>query len=185
MQKLLLPSLALGILVVASLPLRAEGTDLGISELRLGIFDQGVDGPRSEGGVAVNAEALLGPLGQASGSAVMDVLLRPRPMLGATINTQGDTSLGYAGLTWTVPLLGDRLFAEASFAGAIHDGPLDEPGAASYGCSWAFRESASLGVVIADGWNLIGTVEHMSNADLCDRNRGLTNAGVRLGYSLD
>jgi Lipid A 3-O-deacylase (PagL) len=31
-------------------------------------------------------------------------------------------------------------------------------------------------------WRVLLSVEHMSNADLCDRNRGLTNAGVRLGY---
>lgn len=163
----------------------AGETAFGSSELRLGIFDQGVDGPRSEGGVAVNAEVLLAPIGAPAEGLVLDILLRPRPMLGATINTQGDTSLGYAGLAWTIPLLTDRLFAEASFAGALHDGPLDEPGMASYGCTWAFRESLSLGVTVGDGWRLMGTVEHMSNADLCSRNRGLTNAGVRLGYSLD
>jgi len=27
------------------------------------------------------------------------------------------------------------------------------------------------------------TGEHMSNADICDNNSGLTNAGVRIGYS--
>lgn len=157
----------------------------GLSELRLGIFDQGIDGPRSEGGVAVNAEVLLTPIGAPAEGPILDILLRPRPMLGATINTQGDTSVGYAGLAWTIPLLTDRLFAETSFGAAVHDGPLDAPGVASYGCAWAFRESLSLGVAIAEGWRLMGTVEHMSNADLCARNRGLTNAGVRLGYSLD
>ena len=29
----------------------------------------------------------------------------------------------------------------------------------------------------------MGTVEHMSNAGLCDRNRGLTNFGARVGYA--
>ena len=29
----------------------------------------------------------------------------------------------------------------------------------------------------------MGTVEHYSNAGVCDRNRGLTNVGIRLGYS--
>ncbi|WP_081449527.1 acyloxyacyl hydrolase [Rhodomicrobium vannielii] len=28
----------------------------------------------------------------------------------------------------------------------------------------------------------MATIDHMSNAGLCDTNRGLTNAGVRLGY---
>jgi hypothetical protein len=29
----------------------------------------------------------------------------------------------------------------------------------------------------------MATVEHMSNAGLCSQNRGLTNVGVRLGYT--
>lgn len=166
-------------------PASAGEPVFGVGELRLGLFDQGIDGPRSESGSTVNAEVLLRPIGTATGTPVLDVLLTPRPVLGATINTQGDTSLAYAGLAWTLPLLSERLFIEASFAGAVHDGPLDEAGVASYGCAWAFRESVSLGVVVAEGWRLMGTVEHMSNADLCSRNRGLTNAGVRLGYAID
>lgn len=177
--------LLLCLLALGPAPVCAGELDLGISELRLGIFDQSVDGAQSEDGAAVNVEVLLARLGTPAESALLDAVLRPRPMLGASINTQGDTSVGYAGLTWTVPLLGDRLFAEASFGGAIHDGPLAEHGAASYGCTWAFRESASLGIGLGEGWQILGTVEHMSNADLCDRNRGLTNAGVRLGYRLD
>jgi lipid A 3-O-deacylase len=44
-----------------------------------------------------------------------------------------------------------------------------------------FRESASLGLALSPDWRLMGTVDHMSNAGLCGNNRGLTNAGVRLG----
>jgi hypothetical protein len=29
----------------------------------------------------------------------------------------------------------------------------------------------------------MATVEHMSNAGLCDRNRGITNEGLKVGYS--
>lgn len=183
MPAVLLRVFLLCLLVTGSAP--AGAGDLALSELRLGIFDQGIDGPQSEGGAAVNVEVLLARLGTSTDSPALDLVLRPRPMLGATINTEGDTSLGYAGLAWTVPLLADRLFAEASFGGALHDGPLDEQCVASYGCAWAFRESASLGIALGEGWQVMGTVEHMSNADLCGRNRGLTNAGVRLGYRID
>jgi hypothetical protein len=162
----------------------ASAGDL-VSELRLGIFDQSVDGSVSESGVAVNVEALFPSLPWSTGHAALDRAIRPRPHIGATINAGGDTSLAYAGLSWTVPLAQDWFFAEMSFGGALHSGPLDTPGVASYGCSWAFRETLSLGIALSEEWRLLGTVEHMSNADLCDRNRGLTNAGLRLGYILD
>lgn len=172
---------------LAGLPAEAPaGEDTAfLSELRLGLFDQSIDGAVSEAGIAVNAEALFQPLPWSSGFPALDRVIQPRPHIGATINAGGDTSLGYAGLSWTIPLYRDWLFAEASIGGALHNGPLDVPGIASYGCNWAFRETLSLGLNITEGWSLLGTFEHMSNADFCDRNRGLTNAGVRLGYSLD
>ena len=142
-----------------------------LSELRLGLFDQSIDGAVSETGVAVNAEALFQPLPWSSGFLALDRVIRPRPHIGATINAGGDTSLAYAGLSWTIPLYRDWLFAEASVGGALHNGPLDEPHIASYGCSWAFRETLSLGFNITEAWSILGTFEHMSNADFCDRNR--------------
>ncbi|MEZ5925397.1 MAG: acyloxyacyl hydrolase [Hyphomicrobiaceae bacterium] len=177
----------LGTLLVAAGASTAEAqTDSGfLSELRLGIFDQSIDGAVSETGVSVSAEALFHPLPWSSGFPALDRVIQPRPHLGATINTGGDTSLAYAGLSWTIPLYGNRLFAEASLGAAVHNGPRDAPGIASYGCSWGFRETLSLGWSINETWRLLGTFEHMSNADYCARNRGLTNAGVRLGYSLD
>ena len=162
----------------------AEDTPF-LSELRLGLFDQSIDGANSETGVAIHAEALFQPLPWSSGFPALDRVIQPRPHVGATVNAGGDTSLAYAGLAWTIPLYSDWLFAEASIGGAFHNGPLEAPGVASYGCSWAFRETLSLGLNITEDWSLLGTFEHMSNADFCERNRGLTNAGVRLGYSLD
>lgn len=173
------------VLVTPAAPAHAGEPSTFLSELRLGLFDQSIDGANSEAGVAINAEALFQPLPWSSGSPALDRVIQPRPHFGATINAGGDTSLAYVGLSWTIPLYRDWLFAEASIGGALHDGPLEAPGVASYGCSWAFRESLSLGLNITEDWSLLGTFEHMSNADFCDYNRGLTNAGVRLGYSLD
>jgi hypothetical protein len=169
----------------ATSPEASAGDRSFLSELRLGLFDQSVDGANSETGVAINAEILFDRLPFTSGHAALDRFLTPRPHIGASVNTGGDTSLAYAGVSWTIPLHDDWLFAELSFGGAIHDGPLDEAGVASYGCGWGFREALSLGWNVTQTWRILGTIEHMSNADFCDRNRGLTNAGVRLGYSLD
>jgi hypothetical protein len=51
------------------------------------------------------------------------------------------------------------------------------------GCAVTFRESATAGFRITQNWSIMATVEHMSNAGLCVENRGLTNAGLRLGYT--
>ncbi len=173
-------------LALAFVPRVQAGDDLSfLNELRLGVFDQSIDGSTSEAGASVNAEVLFDPLPFASGYPALDRMLTPRPHIGATLNAGGDTSLAYAGLSWTIPLYRDWLFAELSFGGAFHNGPHDEPGVASYGCGWAFRESLSFGMSLGEDWGVLASFEHMSNADFCDRNRGLTNAGVRLGYSLD
>jgi hypothetical protein len=155
-----------------------------VEELRLGVFDHNVEPGGGERGIDANVEVLLAAPGFESGSAALDTFLNPRPHIGTTASLIGETSQLYAGLTWQVPL-GEAYFIEASFGGAWHDGPLDVSGVASYGCAWSFRESASLGWRIPGGLILMATIEHMSNADLCDRNRGLTNGGFRLGYALD
>jgi lipid A 3-O-deacylase len=56
-------------------------------------------------------------------------------------------------------------------------------GRVALGCSPLFRESGSIGVRLSANWSLLATVEHLSNAGLCDQNRGLTNIGARVGYS--
>ena len=44
------------------------------------------------------------------------------------------------------------------------------------------REAASIGYRFAPNWSVLATVEHLSNAGLCDDNRGLTNVGAKLSY---
>jgi lipid A 3-O-deacylase len=150
-----------------------------IDEFRIGVLAQDLEDNDAEDGIAVNAEVLFPHLGPRSRDP-LDIFLSPRPHIGAQINTEGDTSLGYFGLTWDIPL-SDIFFIEASFGGAVHDGPTDDSGD-SFGCSINFRESASIGVALTDNWRLLATVSHMSNAGLCDENSGLTSGGVQLGY---
>jgi len=109
----------------------------------------------------------------------------PRPHLGGSLNFDGKTSFAYAGLTWTVDVT-PRFFIEGSFGGAVHNGatgrvvPIDRN---ALGCSPLFRESGSVGVRLSANWSVMATVEHLSNAGLCNQNRGLTNFGARLGYT--
>ncbi len=150
-----------------------------VDELRLGAWVHDLENNEDEDGWDISAELLLQRLGPRTGDP-LDILFSPRPHVGVQINTSGDTSLGYFGLTWDAWLT-DSIFIEGSFGGAVHDGPTGDTGD-SFGCSVNFRESAALGVALSPGWNLLATVSHMSNAGLCDRNSGLTSGGVQLGY---
>ena len=153
-----------------------------ISEFRLGGFAHDPWSPES-GSVDVNAEVLFAkPFTLSTPLANAFV---PRPHIGATINTQGDTSVAYAGLSWTFDFT-SRVFLEGTLGGALNNGtagPVTPVGRSAMGCHASFRESASLGFRLTEAISLMGTVEHMSNAGICSDNRGLTNVGMRLGYS--
>jgi lipid A 3-O-deacylase len=145
-------------------------------ELRAGALF-GIDGPKGdkEGTPDVNLELLYGPIGGEYQNGFLNHLLRPRLHLGGTINTGGNTSELYAGFTWDV-FLTQRLFIEGSFGGAVDNG--DDT---YFGCPVNFHESGSVGFMLSERWDVMATVDHMSNADLCDANRGLTNVGFRIG----
>jgi lipid A 3-O-deacylase len=154
-----------------------------LDEVRGGVFYHEVHGPE-EGSVDINAELLSSRLPLIDQSSAW-YWLSPRLHLGGTVNTSGDTSHAYAGLTWTLDVT-QAFFIEGSFGGAVHNGetgnnvPSDRN---ALGCTALFRESASIGYRFTPNLSLMATIEHLSNADLCDQNRGLTNAGLRLGYT--
>jgi lipid A 3-O-deacylase len=180
---------ALGVLVALGLS-QASGQELGVSEVRGGIFAHSVDEPGNFLGIYntsriqdVNVELLF------EVPAMTDWLAwgELRPHLGATVNFGGLESMIYGGVSWTVPVGESPLFLEASFGGAVHNGSTGPYGTVSFpardlGCSLVFRESVSVGVMINDNASLMATVEHASNANLCVSNRGLTNLGVRFGW---
>jgi lipid A 3-O-deacylase len=150
-------------------------------ELRIGFLAHQIEPAASNRGLDLNVELLFARPAFVYGNATADMVLRPRLHVGASINLDHDTNQVYAGFTWDVPI-GDGLSLEVSFGGVLHDGPVNEVGRDSYGCALNFRESASIAYTMTDHWRLYGIVAHMSNAGLCDRNSGLTTAGMRLGY---
>jgi hypothetical protein len=154
-----------------------------IDEFRFGVLMHSIDPNNGEDGADVNLEVLLRRPAARYGDAFLDFALRPRLHLGASINTAGDTSQLYGGLTWDARLT-QKLTLELSFGGAVHDGPTGDNLADSYGCTASFRESLSLGYALDERWTAYGTLSHMSNAGLCDHNTGLSSAGIRLGYKL-
>lgn len=152
-------------------------------ELRLGASAHDISGPE-EGSVAIRGEGLtprIVPVADAVAS-----LFVPRIHLGGSVNTAGDTSFAYAGLTWTFAIT-SRVFVEGSLGGAIHDGNTSPimlvPHESALGCSPLFREAAAIGYRIDAHWSVMASVEHLSNAGLCSQNRGLTNVGLHVGYA--
>jgi hypothetical protein len=152
------------------------------SEVRVGALAHQIEDSPGEEGVDLNLEVLFNPLSGNYSNRILQHFLTPRPHLGTSINLNGDTSQFYFGVTWDIPLY-NRVFFETSFGGSLNDGPHEGGhGQSAFGCTLNFRESASLGYDISDHWDIMLTIDHMSNAGICDENRGLTNAGVRLGY---
>ena len=169
-------SFCLLFLVAAVLPAIA-GPRTSRPEFRAGAMIHDPGSPE-RGGVDVNAELMTARLFATRPSLKA---LVPRAHIGGTLNATGGTGHAYAGFTWTHDF-GPRLFVEGALGLALHNGRngRTDAGRAPLGCSWGFRESISLGRRLTDRLSVMATVEHLSNAGLCDENRGLTYFGLRV-----
>jgi lipid A 3-O-deacylase len=153
-----------------------------IDEVRFGALYHQLSGTKGEGGTDINMEILTGKIGKPSGDYLTDYFLRPRLHLGTEINTNGDTSQLYWGFTWDMPLY-NRFYLETAFGGAANDGYLDKvPGHTALGCHVMFKEAISIGYHLSEHWDILATADHTSNANLCEHNAGISDAGLRLGY---
>ncbi len=151
-----------------------------ISEVKFGVLahDIGPFSSNEEDVTAnINAELLF------ASPRFLSFLWSPRPHLGLTINPEGDTSQIYAGLTWEITL-SRHWFIDFSFGGSLHDGErtTTRDDRKELGCRLLFRESFEIGYRFDSGHSLTGFLAHISNANICDKNEGLENAGLRYGY---
>ncbi|MDX7953273.1 acyloxyacyl hydrolase [Lichenihabitans sp. Uapishka_5] len=154
-----------------------------VQEVRGGVFYHGYDSPEQGKGVDLNGE-ILTPRVVELNAGYWSYLV-PRMHLGGNLNTDGRTSDGYLGWTWTVPVY-RGLFAEISLGGSYNDGHtafVPPVGYSAVGCHLMFRESATLGYQFTQHWSVVATAEHISNDHMCDRNAGVTNFGGRIGYT--
>ncbi len=174
-----------------------EGQERLLSEVRVGVHyhDAGVivsAGERDQNRVEspsfdINLELLFQPLG------TLDVVGSPRPHIGVTVNTSGETSQAYAGLTWTwTP--SDRFIFELGGGAAVHNGQTDGPaldpnepftaanGQKLLGCRVLFRGAVALGVRLNTRHSVTLAFDHISNGYLCEPNPGLDTLGLRWGY---
>jgi lipid A 3-O-deacylase len=182
---------ACGLLVagvfLAAPPARAQSAatlvpgESWISELRVGVFDHdiGILSRARESGIDGNLEVLF----TSPDNSLFGFFFSPRPHIGITVNSDGNTSEAYAGLTWEIGA-GSPLFFNFSIGGAIHSGKLDtdDPDRKALGARALFRESVELGYRFAERQSLSLYLSHISNAWLADPNEGLENVGIRYGY---
>ncbi len=150
-----------------------------LSEIRFGVFahDQGPFSRNEEDGVDFNFELLF------TSPAILDRIWAPRPHFGATVNGSGDTSQVYLGLTWEWPF-GRDWYLDFSLGGAAHDGKTktNRIDRKELGCRVLFRQSIELGYRFGTRHAISAFLDHVSNANICDKNEGLESLGVRYGY---
>jgi lipid A 3-O-deacylase len=169
--------------VLAAAPAAAQGKL--IDEMKIGVLahDVGFLGDSIEHGPDINLELLFTP------PEILRVIGSPRPTLGGDINTAGETSDAYFGLTWGITLIqnmfgsGGSLFANAGLGGAVQNGYTDNapPGRKNLGSPVLFHLSLELGYQFTPRLSVSAFLEHMSNADLAPHNAGITSAGGRIG----
>ena len=155
------------------------------AEVRVGGFAHGV-GSIESGTVDFNAELVLPrlPFGQGEWWS----FLVPRPHIGGMANLDNRSSYIYAGAVWTIPLW-YGVFIEPFFGGAAHNGSLvGTRDLVALGCQPLFHVGGSVGYTVTSNLHVMFTIDHVSNGNEvfgtdCDRNQGLNNYGLRLGYS--
>jgi lipid A 3-O-deacylase len=145
-------------------------------QMRFGVLEHDLNG---HGGKEDGTDVTLEYRGLPLTGRVWRAVFSPRPHIGANINTSGQTSSFYSGLTWLVDI-GSFFYASAGFGGAVHNGKLDtaDPERASLGSRLLFHEEVELGLRLGKVWRAGVRVDHMSNANLASRNDGITNIGI-------
>ena len=169
---------------LAAAPAAGQQQNL-ISEMKVGVLAHDIAflGDHIETGADVNFEMLFTP------PAILSVIGSPRPHLGASINTSGNTSDAYFGLTWGISVLqslfgwGERVYLNGSLGGAYQDGYTTTApvGRKDLGSPVLFHLSTELGYQLTPRFSVSGYLEHMSNANLAAHNAGITSAGARIG----
>lgn len=167
-----------------------------ISEVRFGVsnFDEqilnlGISAVNGrESSVGINAEVIF------EEPEFLKWALTPQPYINATLNLEGETSFGGAGLMWRQSF-NDKFYGDFSFGLAIHDGTnrvdrdeslsfidflerADEE--ISFGSRILFRQQLTLGYRVTDDWSAEFFGEHLSNGQILGSvNEGVDILGVK------
>jgi lipid A 3-O-deacylase len=159
-----------------------------IDEAKLGVLVHDIRafglGHPGEPGTDVNIELLF------PSPAFLRIVGAPRPHLGFSVNTVGQTDVGYVGLTWSGRpwrsrlVLPDALFIAGTLGGGAHDGYLNKapPGRKRLGSRLLFRQSVEVGYQLTSRVSVSALFGHMSNGWLAHHNESLNQLGVRVGW---
>ena len=149
--------------------------------IRVGVLAHDVNnlwsGTRKESGVDLNAEIIFS---RPSFSLLSGDI---RPNLGASINTQGDTSKLYGGILWELEMK-SGIFLNLGIGAAVHNGELDtsREDKKSLGSRVLLRIPIEIGYSLSEHHQISILFDHVSNAFLVDPNEGLDTLGLRYGY---
>jgi hypothetical protein len=169
---------AVAIALIAADAALADGI---LQELKFGVLAHDVpdlwSGFRAEpASVSLNFEALFTPSVAFLGGTV-------RPALGASINTEGETSNVYLDARWQYEFQ-SGFYLGLGVGGTVHDGQLElkDWDQKALGSRVLFHIPLELGYRFDAHNSLSAYFEHMSNAYTVDPNEGLDRVGMRYGY---
>ena len=174
------PLILLAISLAATPPRTAEAQSL-VYEVKGGVLYHDV--PELWSGfslehhfVDLNAEVVFGGIPFFLGGNL-------HPLIGGTVNTQGDTSHAYFDVRWQFELP-YNLFAGTGLGVAVHNGLIDPVAIdrKALGSRELFHIPFELGLRLDQHNSVSIYFEHTSNAGLADFNEGLDRMGLRYGY---
>ena len=84
----------------------------------------------------------------------------------------------------SIAVVNDAQLEWAKGYGVVHDGRIktNRIDRKELGCRVLFRESIELGYRFGTRHAISAFLDHLSNANICDKNEGLESLGVRYGY---
>ena len=152
-----------------------------ILEIRSGLLSHDVDNlwsnSRKERGVDINGEIILNLLNRGIFNGII------RPNIGLSVNTSGQTSKLYSGVTWERELQ-SHLIINFGIGIAVHNGELDniDPNKKALGSRVLFHIPVEFGYKLSNPYRIFFFFDHVSNANLSSPNEGMDTLGIRVGY---
>ncbi|MFM1815825.1 MAG: hypothetical protein RLZ98_2520 [Pseudomonadota bacterium] len=171
-----------GALILGAMSVDARAQQL-VNEVKLGVLAHDVPDlwsgfQREDRWADINAEVIFAPSLPLFGGTLS-------PALGASINTNGDTSRAYLDARWQLELP-SSLFLGIGIGAAIHDGELDpiDAGRKALGSRVLFHVPLEIGLRLDERNSISIYYEHYSNGELARYNEGMDSLGVRYGRKL-
>lgn len=155
----------------------------------LGILahDRGPASDRHESGLDINGEVQFAP----PVWRAWQWIGTPSPHFGVTVNTAGETSAFYAGVTYDHDFT-QHWFGALAVGAAVHNGPLHQEieercrrdSDCGFGSRALFRGALDIGWRFSGGTSASLYYEHFSHYGLlAEENEGVDSLGVRWGWA--